>query len=44
MPSFTHAIQVDVDPDNAWQVLGDLTTVDRWIPGITKVELVARQF
>lgn len=39
MPSFTHAIQVDVDPDTAWQVLGDLTTVDRWIPGITKVEL-----
>jgi len=39
MPSFTRAIQVDVDPDTAWQVLGDLTTVDRWIPGITKVEL-----
>jgi hypothetical protein len=26
-------------PDTAWQVLGDLTTVDRWIPGITQVEL-----
>jgi carbon monoxide dehydrogenase subunit G len=39
MPSFTHSIQVDVDPDTAWQVLGDLTTVDRWIPGITKVEM-----
>ena len=39
MPSFTHSIQVDVDPDTAWQVLGDLTAVDRWIPGITKVEL-----
>jgi hypothetical protein len=39
MPSFTHSIQVDVDPDTAWQVLGDLTTVDRWIPAITKVEL-----
>jgi carbon monoxide dehydrogenase subunit G len=39
MPSFTHSIQVDVDPDTAWQVLGDLTTVDRWIPGITNVEL-----
>ena len=39
MPSFTHSIQVDVDPDTAWQVLGDLAAVDRWIPGITKVEL-----
>jgi hypothetical protein len=39
MPSFTHSIQVDVDPDTAWQVLGDLAAIDRWIPGITKVEL-----
>jgi carbon monoxide dehydrogenase subunit G len=39
MPSFTHSIQVDVDPDTAWQVLGDLAAVDRWIPGITQVEL-----
>jgi carbon monoxide dehydrogenase subunit G len=39
MPSFTQSIQVDADPDTAWQVLGDLTTVGRWIPGITKVEL-----
>jgi carbon monoxide dehydrogenase subunit G len=39
MPSFTETIEVAADPDSAWQVLGDLATVDRWIPGITKVEL-----
>jgi carbon monoxide dehydrogenase subunit G len=39
MPSFTETIEVAADPDTAWQVLGDLAAVDRWIPGITKVEL-----
>jgi len=39
MPSFTQTIEVAADPDTAWQVLGDLGAVDRWIPGITKVEL-----
>ena len=39
MPSFTETIEVAADPDTAWQVLGDLATVDRWVPGITKVEL-----
>jgi carbon monoxide dehydrogenase subunit G len=39
MPTFTETIEVAADPDTAWQVLGDLGAVDRWIPGITKVEL-----
>jgi carbon monoxide dehydrogenase subunit G len=39
MPTFTETIEVAADPDAAWQVLGDLAAVDRWIPGITKVQL-----
>jgi carbon monoxide dehydrogenase subunit G len=39
MPTFTEMIEVAVDPDTAWRVLGDLGAVDRWIPGITKVEM-----
>jgi len=39
MPTFTKMIEVSADPDTAWRVLGDLGAVDRWIPGITKVEL-----
>ena len=39
MPSFTRTIEVAADAETAWQVLGDLATVDRWIPGITKVDL-----
>jgi carbon monoxide dehydrogenase subunit G len=39
MPTFTEMIDVAADPDTAWRVLGDLGAVDRWIPGITKVEL-----
>jgi hypothetical protein len=39
VPTFTHTIDVAADPATAWEVLGDLASVDRWIPGITKVEL-----
>jgi len=39
MPTFTQTIDVAADPDTAWHVLGDLASVDRWIPGITKVEM-----
>lgn len=39
MPTFTEMIEVAADPDAAWRVLGDLGAVDRWIPGITRVEL-----
>jgi carbon monoxide dehydrogenase subunit G len=39
MPSFTRTIEVAADPDTAWRVLGDLAGVDRWIPGVTMVEV-----
>jgi carbon monoxide dehydrogenase subunit G len=39
MPTFTEMIEVATDPDTAWRVLGDLGAVDRWIPGITMVEM-----
>ncbi len=39
MPTFTHTIDVAADPATAWEILGDLASVERWIPGVTKVEL-----
>ncbi|MBI1758653.1 MAG: SRPBCC family protein [Actinobacteria bacterium] len=38
MPSFRHTIDISATPDQVWQVLGDLTSVGRWIPGVTAVE------
>jgi len=37
MPSFRHTIDIAATPEEAWHVLGDLTSVDRWIPGVTAV-------
>lgn len=37
MPSFRHTIDIAATPEQVWQVLGDLTSVDRWIPGVTAV-------
>jgi carbon monoxide dehydrogenase subunit G len=37
MPSFRHTIDIAATPEQVWQVLGDLTSVDRWIPGVTQV-------
>jgi carbon monoxide dehydrogenase subunit G len=37
MPSFRHTIDIAATPDQVWQVLGDVTSVDRWIPGVTAV-------
>jgi carbon monoxide dehydrogenase subunit G len=39
MPTFTETIEVDADPETTWRVLGDIAGVDRWIPGVTKVEV-----
>jgi Polyketide cyclase / dehydrase and lipid transport len=39
VPTFTHTIDVAADPATAWEVLGDLAAVGRWIPGITKVDV-----
>jgi mxaD protein len=35
--SFRHSIDIAATPDEVWAVLGDLTSVDRWIPGVTSV-------
>jgi len=37
MPAFRHTIDIAASPEQVWRVLGDLTAVDRWIPGVTKV-------
>jgi carbon monoxide dehydrogenase subunit G len=37
MPSFRHTIDIAATPDQVWSVLGDLTSVDRWIPGVAAV-------
>ena len=37
MPSFRHTVDIAATPDEVWAVLGDLTAVDRWIPGVTSV-------
>jgi hypothetical protein len=37
MPAFRHTIDIAATPDQVWQVLGDVTSVDRWIPGVTTV-------
>ncbi len=37
MPSFRHAIDIDATPEQVWSVLGDIGSVDRWIPGVTSV-------
>src|SRR6266545_1060271 len=37
MPSFRHTIDIAATPEQVWHVLGDLTSVDRWIPGVTAV-------
>jgi len=37
MPSFRHTIDIAATPEEVWAVLGDLVSVDRWIPGVTSV-------
>jgi uncharacterized protein YndB with AHSA1/START domain len=39
MPSFRHTIDIAATPEQVWQILGDLTSVDRWTPGVTTVTL-----
>ena len=41
MPSFRHSIDIAATPEQVWAVLGDLTSVDRWIPGVTTVTRTA---
>lgn len=37
MLSFRQTIEIAATPDQVWGVLGDVTSVDRWIPGVTAV-------
>jgi uncharacterized protein YndB with AHSA1/START domain len=37
MPTFSESIEINATPDQVWAVLGDLASVDRWIPGVTAV-------
>jgi carbon monoxide dehydrogenase subunit G len=39
MPSFEERIEIDAPPDRVWSVLGDLESVQRWVPGIARVEV-----
>lgn len=37
MPSFRYTIDIAATPEQVWHVLGDLSSVDRWIPGVKNV-------
>lgn len=39
MPTFTCTIDIAAPPERVWSVLGDLASVDRWIPGVKAVEV-----
>lgn len=41
MPSFRYTIDIAATPQRVWQVLGDVTSVDRWVPGVTAVTRTA---
>jgi carbon monoxide dehydrogenase subunit G len=39
MPKFEERIEIEAPPDRVWSVLGDLGSVQRWVPGIARVEV-----
>jgi carbon monoxide dehydrogenase subunit G len=39
MPAFHEEIEVAAHPDQAWEVLGDLRSVEHWSPGVTAVQV-----
>jgi len=39
MPSFEERIEIDAEPDRVWAVVGDLEAIQRWVPGIARVEV-----
>jgi carbon monoxide dehydrogenase subunit G len=39
MPAFREEIEVAAPPDRAWEVLGDLRSVEHWSPGVTDVQV-----
>ncbi|HEY6002661.1 MAG TPA: SRPBCC family protein [Anaeromyxobacter sp.] len=39
MPKFQHTLELAASPERAWEVVGDLAGVTRWIPGCTRAEV-----
>ena len=39
MPKIDNEIVIDRSAEEVWAVLGDLTAVDRWVPGIKSVRM-----
>ena len=39
MPSFRETIEIEADTESTWRVLGDLASVQHWVPGVVAVEL-----
>ncbi len=39
MPKFHNSLLLDVSPEMAWSVVGDLAGVTSWIPGIASAEV-----
>ncbi len=37
MRTFHHTVDIAATPERVWEVLGDLTSVDKWIPGVASV-------
>ena len=37
MPTFSESVEINATPDEVWAVLGDLASVDHWIPGVSAV-------
>lgn len=39
MPRIDNEIPIDRPPDDAWAILGDLTGIARWVPGIASARI-----
>jgi carbon monoxide dehydrogenase subunit G len=39
MATFHHRVRLDISPEVAWAVVGNLAGVDTWIPGVTDVKI-----
>ena len=39
MAEFHHMLRLDVSPEVAWAVVGNLAGVDAWIPGVTDAKI-----
>jgi carbon monoxide dehydrogenase subunit G len=39
VPNFRETIEIEAGSDVTWRVLGDLASVQQWVPGVVAVEL-----